>query len=105
MAWAHSYLKQANLVDAAGRGVYRLSDRGREALETSPPRIDIAYLMKYPEFAAFRHSGGQSAGLPPPAAMDTNAGDATADLTPDEQIRLGYERLQGSLRVQTGVQF
>ena len=41
VAWAYSYLKQAGLISSPRRGIYEISDRGREVLQTEPKRIDI----------------------------------------------------------------
>jgi restriction system protein len=97
VAWAHSYLKQAVLLESPRRGVYRITERGRGVLRSPPGRIDIPFLMQYPEMAEFRKkSAADDAG-------DTVAGsahDVTVDLTPDEQITTGYQRHTDSLTAQ-----
>jgi len=94
VAWALSYLKQAGLAESPGRGIYRITVRGSEVLAAPPERIDIPYLMRFPEFVAFRTSGAEDS-QPEPAPVKEGA-EATP-LTPDEQIRLGYSRLQTNL--------
>jgi restriction system protein len=98
VAWALGYLKQAGLVESPKRGSYRISERGRSVLAENPDRIDIQYLMRYPEFVAFRTptSGLQLETQPTPIA---SKGDLTA-LTPDEQLTLGYKRLRENLAAQ-----
>lgn len=98
VAWALGYLKQAGLVESPKRGVYRLTDRGRAALAEGLDRVDIQYLMKFPEFVAFR--------TPTPTAQpdaesmpDASKAEGTT-LTPDEQMRVGYTRLRESLASQ-----
>jgi len=95
IAWAHGYLKYAGLLESPRRGVYRLTERGREVLAAPPARVDIAYLMRYPEFLEFRrgHGGDDD---------DTGGGPVPAggDLTPDEQIRAGYSNLRSTLAAQ-----
>lgn len=97
VAWAHVYLKQAGLLDSPRRGVYRITDRGTQVLANPPIRIDIAFLMQYPEMVAFRSKRGG----------DEAVGDRSEDaerpvdiMTPDEQIRVGYQHLKESLAVQ-----
>jgi len=98
VAWALGYLKQAGLLESPRRGAYRLTDRGRAALEDGLSRIDISYLMRFPEFVAFRTpptgDRPQVEGAPGAPAAET------ATLTPDEQMRLGYTRLRNSLAAQ-----
>ncbi len=52
ISWARTFLKKAGLIDQPSRGVVRISVRGRDAL-ASGKAIDNAYLMQFPEFAAF----------------------------------------------------
>ncbi len=98
VAWALGYLKQAGLLESPSRGVYRLTDRGRAALSEDVDRVDIQYLMRFPEFVAFR-----TPGTPTQPEVDLTSGAAKPEgstLTPDEQMRVGYSRLRESLAAQ-----
>jgi restriction system protein len=97
IAWAHGYLTEAGLLERPRRGVYRITARGREVLASQPPRIDTAFLERFPEFREFRSRSGVDASAD--AAPSTNS-DARSELTPDEQIQIGYERLRASLTAQ-----
>ncbi len=52
--WACIYLTEAGLLRWVRRGVYTITERGRELLKDPPARIDVAFLMRYPEFVAWR---------------------------------------------------
>jgi restriction system protein len=91
VAWALAYLKQAGIVESPKRGIYRITHRGREILAAPPTRIDIAFLQQYPEFQAFRSPPTDSRQNTEPARPEE------ATLTPDEQMRAGYDRLRESL--------
>jgi restriction system protein len=52
--WALSYLVQAGLIERPGRGLVKISDEGRAALEKYPQRIDTKALEAYPAFLEFR---------------------------------------------------
>jgi restriction system protein len=74
VAWAHSYLRQAGLLESPRRGVYRLTPRAVELLPGLPSRVDIKYLERFEEFRDFRLRGGEPGGArrkirpwPPPA--------------------------------------
>lgn len=54
VAWAGTYLRKAGLLQATGRGRFRISERGRQVLAANPARIDVALLMQFPEFREFR---------------------------------------------------
>ena len=52
--WARTYLKKAGLIESTRRGYFRISERGRSVLASSPKRIDVKFLEQFPEFVAFR---------------------------------------------------
>ncbi len=52
--WAMSYLSQAGLIERPGRGLVRISDEGRAALDKHPQRIDTKALEVYPAYLEFR---------------------------------------------------
>ena len=52
--WARTYLVQAGLLEATKRAHFKITDRGRKALAEGPPRIDVEYLMQFPEFVQFK---------------------------------------------------
>lgn len=96
VAWAYSYLKQAGLISSPKRGVYEISDRGSGVLKDKPSKIDIPFLSQFPEFQAFRQSpdaSAESSATSQPEAL-------TIALTPDEEIRAGYDRLRAALASQ-----
>ncbi|HYO47781.1 MAG TPA: restriction endonuclease [Gemmatimonadota bacterium] len=95
VAWALGYLKQAGLLESPRRGSYRLVERGRSALTEGVDRIDIQYLMRFPEFAAFRRPSG---GTSPTVGRTPQSEDIA--LTPDEQMRVGYARLRANVAAQ-----
>lgn len=89
MQWAKSYLIKAGLLQATKRAHFRASSRGLEILNNPPPRIDIAYLRKWPEFVAFRETR---------AITDKqHAGVEEVALTPDENMRRAYTEINDAL--------
>lgn len=90
VAWDLVYLKRAGMLETPRRGVYRITERGQSMLADAPPRIDINLLSKYPEFVEFRNAGTDD-------KDDVITTEVSAEETPDEQIRAGYERLKQSL--------
>lgn len=65
IAWALGYLKQAHCLETPQRGVYRITPRGKTVLTESSTQIDIAYLMRFPEFVAFRNAGDEEETVEP----------------------------------------
>jgi restriction system protein len=52
--WALVHLRRAGLLESTGRGLNRITDRGREILQQQPVKIDLKLLNQFPEFRAFR---------------------------------------------------
>jgi restriction system protein len=58
IAWSVVYLAKAGALERIKRGVFKITDRGRELLELNLPKLTIKQLAVYPEFVAF-HKGSQ----------------------------------------------
>lgn len=96
IAWAKSHLKMAGVIESPRRGVYRLTARGRQILESNPPAITLAVLNQFPEYVAFRSGNRASDTLS--VATDSGATASAADgRTPDDLIEEGYEQLRAAL--------
>jgi hypothetical protein len=53
VAWARTNLKQAGLLEDPERGMFRITDDGKNVLESGEQKIDIKFLRRYPSFIAF----------------------------------------------------
>ena len=90
VAWSSSYLRAASLLESTGRGRFRITERGRSVITQKPTRIDIAYLMQFPEFKTFRDGSGKSVGGPSPVST-------AAEQTPEETFEASYQSLRASV--------
>lgn len=90
VGWAKSYLKQAGLLETTGRGLFRITDRGRQVLKEAPQRVDVKYLERFPEYQAFKARTRERAQVVESAAE--NAGT-----TPEEMLESGYQQLRSTL--------
>ncbi len=94
--WAHSYLKQAGLLESPRRGIYRMSPLGHQVKDRMPEQINIKWLEQFPAFQDFRarsHSAETEAG----ATVEPQQPPSAEELTPDEQIRQGYEQHRAAI--------
>lgn len=82
VGWARTHLGKALLLESPRRGWFRITARGRELLASPPDRITVAYLMRYPEYAAFRSNEPADASEEEPAA--SVAPEAAAPPAPAE---------------------
>jgi restriction system protein len=87
--WAGSHLRKAELLESTGRGMFRITDRGRQVLAENPARIDLRFLMQFPEFAAFRQRRRDEA----------NGEDEreTSTRTPEETLEAAYKEIRVAL--------
>ena len=100
VGWALAYLKQARVVESPSRGVYRLTDRGKGILASTPARIDGKFLSQFPEFLDFlqraRTAIAEKAGAdePPAQGVIETASDSAS---PEEALDSAYGRLRTGL--------
>jgi restriction system protein len=97
VAWSRSHLKNAGLLESPRRGVYRLSSRGRATLGERPTRVDMAYLMRYPEYVAFRTPGLDGSSAATASAQAVIANPSEPARTPDDLMEDGYRQLRAAL--------
>lgn len=89
VGWARTYLSKAMLLDNSQRGVFLITERGRQVLSENPQRIDRRYLRRFDEFEQFIG-----------AVRDQPSGIDAAPIeerTPEEQLDATYEELRRTL--------
>jgi len=89
VAWAKSHFKQAGLLDAPRRGVYCLTERGREVLRSHAGPITLRFLDQFPEHRAFRSQTK--------ADVQVEDSQPSNNLTPQEYIESGYQQMRTTL--------
>ncbi len=90
LAWASVYFSKAAVLKRVRRGVFQITDRGKELLGERHLRISVKILSRYPEFVGF-HKGAVDHGDGQPL----NGKDAFQ--TPEEQLAAGYQVLRQAL--------
>lgn len=55
VSWALTHMAQAGLLERPSRGVVRITDAGRQALERNPDRVDLRVLRQFPAYVEFRN--------------------------------------------------
>lgn len=98
IGWARTYLVQAELLRSVRRGVFEITNQGRELLKRNPERIDFKLLMTYPAFQAFhersvasQRRGGSASSASVEASDPTQA-------TPEERIDGALKEIDVALR-------
>lgn len=95
VSWAVVYLSKSGLLEKTGRGRYRITQRGLDALASNPSRIDAAYLEQFPEFRAFKAKRGERARDSP--EQNSRATPDESEVTPEERLEAASEELRDAL--------
>jgi restriction system protein len=100
VGWAKTYLKKALLLEGAGHGKFRITDRGMGVLKSKPSKINRQYLRQFSEFMEFQ-------GVVEPISsenVETNNSEISNQdmnplegLTPEEALQMSYQSLRQAL--------
>lgn len=60
VGWTRSYLKKAGLIKYPDRGVYEITEVGKNYLQTNPIELRMKQLEKFPEYQEWRETFGDS---------------------------------------------
>ncbi|MBL4693324.1 MAG: restriction endonuclease, partial [Magnetovibrio sp.] len=93
VSWARHFIEKALLVKTTKRGYFQITPRGKELLTQQPDKINIDFLLSYPEFAEWREAGNVSGGQVVLTEPQTNEAS-----TPEENIEANYATLHASVR-------
>lgn len=53
VGWAKTYLVKAELLEKTGQGKFKITGAGTDLLRTSPERVDVALLKRYPKWVTW----------------------------------------------------
>jgi restriction system protein len=93
--WAKFYLTKAGLLAAPKRGIFTLTDLGREVLASPPLKLDTKHLLKFQSFATFYRANQSTATSAPEDARETPT--ATPEEVVEEAHRAVHAALQAEL--------
>ncbi len=89
IAWARSHMRRAGLIENTGRGVFRITARGKAELTKRPEKINIRFLQQFPDYVNWRSKAAQQEEIEPAIADPSTS--------PTEQLEDAYEVLRESL--------
>ncbi len=95
LGWAKTYLDKAGLLTTVKRGVYEITDRGRNVLAQKPIAISNEVLNEFGEFREFIDGAG-SEQRPEIVIGEPKAGEPTSGITvtPEEALERAYKELR-----------
>jgi len=89
VAWATVYLARANALKRVRRGVFQITNRGKELVRKHPDKITVQILSQFPEFVIF-HKGETASNEKPELKIESTQ-------TPEEQLAAAYQLLRDAL--------
>jgi restriction system protein len=87
--WVRQYLRRALMIDLPERGVYRITQRGKDYLSTHNS-LRKQDLMEYPEFLSYATGNKIQTSSEGSSQVSHNV---TEDLTPTEQLEQAYHSI------------
>ena len=90
MSWAKTHLKKAGLLEYPEKGSFIITKRGLDVLNTDPHEINMAYLMRFPEYQDFRK-------LNRTKEDKEKIENVEIELSPEETIESAYQEIRSSL--------
>lgn len=91
IAWAISHLVKALLLDRPARATIEITQRGREVLAENHDRVDLPFLMRYPEFRKFRETSK------PVTSPNGTEVEKPEQISPLEQLEQAHKQLRRAL--------
>jgi restriction system protein len=88
VGWARTYLKKAGLLESAGRGKFRITERGIQVLNSNPASINVKFIRQFPEFIEFQKSA---------RSENKDEKDDEPNQTPEESLETSYQNLRREL--------
>jgi len=92
IAWARAHMKMALLIENTRRGVFRITERGKEVLQKPPSKMDLRFLRRFPEYAEIRDKHQRNR-----TENGSTETEEQESKTPEEQLEEAYETLRGNL--------
>ncbi|MGB7746736.1 MAG: restriction endonuclease [Verrucomicrobiia bacterium] len=97
--WACYDLFRAGLLDRPKRGLYIITDAGKQLAAQKPQFIDRDFLMKFPQFVQFAKSTGtKKANHKGEQYTEPESASTDKSKTPEELIDAAYQMLDAALK-------
>jgi len=88
-------MRKAGLLEASGRGRFRITERGLDVLAKNPNHINMDFLKQFPEYREFKEVS-----KPKQKQDDQEAEIDQLDQTPEEVLESSYQNLRSELAQQ-----
>jgi len=93
VGWARTYLSKSGLLEMTHRPYYRITEQGKQILNSKPTRIDMKYLQQFPGYVEFRKRDTEQKST---SAIEGTS-DETEQKTPEEILEDAYGEIRLNL--------
>ncbi len=93
VGWTRSYLKNAGLIHYPNRGVYQITDFGKEHLKTNPSDLRLKHLKKMPKYKEWQDTFSQGNNEQELISNSKDSGNQTPDEILDTTVRQLHQQL------------
>lgn len=93
--WASFDLLKAGLLEKRQRGIYAITERGRQVHATEKEKLSRQYLSRFPEYAEYISPGKSNS-----ASTDPVQNNESSSLTPQERIEKAHRELNQILKAE-----
>lgn len=95
VGWTRSYLKKAGLITYPERGVYQITDEGKQFMESSPSELRMKQLEQFPKYQEWRQTFNvdKSKKKPEPRTEEQTPEEVLADTVSELKNELATELL------------
>jgi restriction system protein len=94
VGWTRTYLKMAGLIEYPKRGIFKITNKGKDILIQNPDKIDIRFLKQFPEFCDFLKGNKKDDDISSKPLIDISIPES---YTPEEIIEESFHRIRQSL--------
>ena len=91
VGWARTYMTKAGLLLSPKRGLFQITDRGKDVLSKNPENINVKYLGQFPEFIEFRQLKKEKNNY------QKDIEEPTSFMTPEENLENSHQTLRSEL--------
>lgn len=91
VGWARTYMTKAGLLSSPKRGLFQITDRGKDVLSNNIVNINVQFLEQFPEFVEFKQLKKEK------NYDQKEIGVSTNTITPEENLENSYQALRSEL--------
>ena len=91
VGWARTYMTKAGLLASPKRGLFQITEKGKDVLSKNPDEINVQFLEQFPGFIEFRQLKREK------SKNQDQLDLSSSSTTPEENLENSYQALRSEL--------